>query len=848
MKVPSFQVARQFPVRLWLAILMGIAVVTGMPNWELPSAFRFPAIVKAATVTVVPATSPTPSDNDFTRINNALQTAASGDVISLQGTFNWTELNAAASWALGSDGIAATGDDYSLRVPAINNLTITAPSLGAATIQGPGDLPNENLETFLIFDVSGTYNQLTVSNLRILDFDLSIGMFFGGPVNKFDNTVITNNYIRIPTDLNSVAAPVDVNQNIGIHFAFGVNQQITNNQIDIPGSGIGDVGGARPASIGMQSNTSGGAVYDGLVISGNIIRVLNAPSALPETILGIWENSFGNTSDILVANNRFLNLAAGNNPALNVQRAFRCNSQSSATTTVRFTGNLVTGANVGFQFVTSNPGQPPLRLESNTFSNVEFGYVLGADNFGSGTGAFHLSNCQVLGDNSPTSVGILVRNASSVILDGDSLGSPGPPSQFIGGNTISNFGTGIVVNGTGNGTGGTLDMQDTVVSSNGTGVSIGTGAAAVTLGTGAGGNNCFLNQTGPAVNSVLALNAQNNWWGMAGGPTVGGGPNQVGANVTFIPFLTAGCAAMPGSGSGLLTGLYVADTLNHRVQVFDGMAWTVLGVGTPGTGNGQFRLPEAVAADLNQRIYVADTGNNRIQWSTDGGMSWENFATIGTGLNQVRAPQGLALDTDGNLYVSDTGNRRVLRFDDGVPGNATVIASSGAASGQVGGPHGLAVDSAFRLFVADESNSRILRITDANTVTTAITGTILATSGVGLNKVRNPQGITIDTGGTLYVADTGNSRLLRWVNGNPNNSSSLAFAGAQLGQVNRPEGVTVTQFLTGPFTGGPFLVVGDTFNNRVQGRFLPTGNWTLVGAPNNSGSNPGQFRNPGKIQ
>jgi hypothetical protein len=117
-----------------------------------------------------------------------------------------------------------------------------------------------------------------------------------------------------------------------------------------------------------------------------------------------------------------------------------------------------------------------------------------------------------------------------------------------------------------------------------------------------------------------------------------------------------------------------------------------------------------------------------------------------------------------------------------------------------------------------------------------------------MNQVRNPQGITIDSNGTLFVADTGNSRILRWVNGNPATATTMALTGSALGQVNRPEGVTVVNFTSGPFAGGPMLIVGDTSNNRIQGRFIPTGSWSLVGSPNNIGSGVGQFRAPSKIQ
>ena len=294
--------------------------------------------------------------------------------------------------------------------------------------------------------------------------------------------------------------------------------------------------------------------------------------------------------------------------------------------------------------------------------------------------------------------------------------------------------------------------------------------------------------------------------------------------------------------------LLVADTANNRIQRFDGTNWSLIGSGGIGSGAGQFRLPEAVTFNGAGRIYVADTGNNRIQWSTDDGATWANFATVGSASNQVRSPQGVCLDSAGNLYVSDTGNGRVLRFNSGTPGAGVVIASNGAASGQVGSPHGLVIDTTFRLFVTDESNSRILSIASANTVTTATSGTIIASQGTGLNKVKNPQGITIDQAGALYIADTGNSRILRWVNANPNNSSALAVTGSLLGQVNRAEGITTRFFTSGPFAGSWMLVVGDTANNRIQGKFIQAGGWSLVGAPNNVGSGTGQFRTPSKIQ
>lgn len=331
----------------------------------------------AATIPVSPAGAPTSIDNNFTRINAAVQAANPGDVIILNGIFDWTEANAAASWALGSDATPATGDDYSILVPpGKNNITFTASALGAARIQGPGDIAGVNLEGVLVFD-GGDNQNWTISNIEFFDFDLTIGMFNGaGGSDAFNGTLIENNHIRIANDLNAVVAPADTLQNIGIHYSFGVNQRISGNIIDIPGNGVSN-GANFSTSIGMQSNTSGGSVYNGLQIANNAINVTSAQSANPSLILGIRENAHAHLSNISVTGNSFTN-SAGNNPALNVQRAFRITSHSSGSSTVTYSGNTASGANVGFQWISGSAfsGNQPVRMISNTITGNATGILV----------------------------------------------------------------------------------------------------------------------------------------------------------------------------------------------------------------------------------------------------------------------------------------------------------------------------------------------------------------------------------------------------------------------------------------------------------------------------------------
>ncbi|HMT08911.1 MAG TPA: right-handed parallel beta-helix repeat-containing protein, partial [Pyrinomonadaceae bacterium] len=328
----------------------------------------------------VDACTPSPTDNDFRRINNAIIGAGSGDTIILNGVFDWTEPFAAADWANGSDYTAATGDDYSILAPAgLNNVTVTANSLGSATIQGPGDLASANLEGVFQFYSGGTNSGWTISNLTLLDFDNAIGFYHaGGPSTVYNGTTITGNHIRIARDWNAVVAPADVNQNIGIHFAYGINQTISNNLIELHGDGVSALPTSSSSEVAMQSNTSGGAVYDGLQITNNEVRVLFAQDLFnPERAVGIWENAHGHFSDVTVSGNVFKNMAVGNNPSINLQTGFRASSHSSGSTTVAFSNNRVEGASIGLQFYNTGATTDPVQVSGSTLANNRTGVLIG---------------------------------------------------------------------------------------------------------------------------------------------------------------------------------------------------------------------------------------------------------------------------------------------------------------------------------------------------------------------------------------------------------------------------------------------------------------------------------------
>jgi len=253
--------------------------------------------------------------------------------------------------------------------------------------------------------------------------------------------------------------------------------------------------------------------------------------------------------------------------------------------------------------------------------------------------------------------------------------------------------------------------------------------------------------------------------------------------------------------------MYLSDTSNNRICKLDtsGNLTTYAGssVGTAGytdSGNGStalFRGPTALAIDKAFNLYVADTGNNairiiqnhflndtsnntvanhRIVMTVVGGGPTVSSSAVGS-LTKLNRPRGIAVNSNGDLYISDTGNHRICKVLAGgsmqtVAGTSTLDDTFGYLSGYLNGqgtnasfnsPTGITVDSIGNIFVADTGNNVIRRVTSSGFVSTvAGSGQPSSKDGrrdkAGFNK---PYGIAVDLYGILYVADTGNNMIRR---------------------------------------------------------------------------------------
>lgn len=114
---------------------------------------------------------------------------------------------------------------------------------------------------------------------------------------------------------------------------------------------------------------------------------------------------------------------------------------------------------------------------------------------------------------------------------------------------------------------------------------------------------------------------------------------------------------------------YVVDTQQDQVLVFDADNYKLLRrIGTGGkkhtlTSPGDFSLPTNVAVDREGNVYVTDTLNNRVEIFDADGSFISEFGKSGDGPGHFARPKGIAIDCDGHIWVTDEIQSRVQVFD-----------------------------------------------------------------------------------------------------------------------------------------------------------------------------------------
>jgi sugar lactone lactonase YvrE len=253
--------------------------------------------------------------------------------------------------------------------------------------------------------------------------------------------------------------------------------------------------------------------------------------------------------------------------------------------------------------------------------------------------------------------------------------------------------------------------------------------------------------------------------------------------------------------------VYVADWGDNEIRRIapNGTMTMVAGSGTacwaaPSCGDGaaaadaKLSFPQGIAVAADGTLYIADTADNEIRRVSPSGKI-TRFA--GTGAEcaqppscgdggpatsaQLGAPAGVAVDVAGNVYIADTGDSEIRKVSRS--GTISRVAGTGvfcatapscgdggpAIGAELNFPGGVAIDATGSLFIADGGDNEVRRVSTSGTITrVAGSGKQCASppacgdGGAATSADLNgDDGVTVASGGTLYIADAGDNEVRR---------------------------------------------------------------------------------------
>jgi DNA-binding beta-propeller fold protein YncE len=210
--------------------------------------------------------------------------------------------------------------------------------------------------------------------------------------------------------------------------------------------------------------------------------------------------------------------------------------------------------------------------------------------------------------------------------------------------------------------------------------------------------------------------------------------------------------------------IYVADAGNYRVHVFESGGASFTRFGGPGTAEGQFNFPTDLAL-LGDELLVLDTNNGRIcRLDRRDGKFLGSFGSLGGSADRLFTPEGIAVSKD-RIFVANTRSHCVQAWSTksgrvenviGMLGDEPSVPALGDRDVRFRLPTAVAVDqSGARLFIADSRHGRVVETRPDGSFVQQIDA---ANTGA---KLLRPQDLCLQNE-VLYIADTGNRRVVRY--------------------------------------------------------------------------------------
>ncbi|MEN3185918.1 MAG: NHL repeat-containing protein [Atribacterota bacterium] len=205
-------------------------------------------------------------------------------------------------------------------------------------------------------------------------------------------------------------------------------------------------------------------------------------------------------------------------------------------------------------------------------------------------------------------------------------------------------------------------------------------------------------------------------------------------------------------GLALRSGkLFVVEQKGNQVKIFDTVTGNVVVSLKPEKSS--FREPRGIWVDGEGNIYVADTGNSRIVIFDSSGKEIDSLGKEGMGDGEFYYPRGITVDREGHIWIVDTAHNCVQVLDKS--GRFLFrFGREGSEDVNFRHPRYIFVQNDF-VFISDYRNHRITIYDRQGNLVTTIGGK----EGIGELDFSYPEGVWVDEEGILWVADAGNNRV-----------------------------------------------------------------------------------------
>lgn len=186
-------------------------------------------------------------------------------------------------------------------------------------------------------------------------------------------------------------------------------------------------------------------------------------------------------------------------------------------------------------------------------------------------------------------------------------------------------------------------------------------------------------------------------------------PNS--SNLTWAMNVTKTCTGLfVDTNNSLYCAMWEAHRVIKRPLTNNTLTpTTIAGDGTAGSRSNMLNGPVGIFVDTNFNLYVADSQNHRVQLFTAGQINGTSLMGRGASVNStLKFPRGVVLDFNGNLYVTDSENHRIVTIRDNrflcIVG---CTGGGGSAANQLREPATTMFDTFGNLFVIDKNNARM---------------------------------------------------------------------------------------------------------------------------------------------